>query len=259
MIVLSVALVVMAAVLLIVGIITKGVVVIYLSIAASAAAAALLFLGVRGSRPNAEGSGESLEPSAPALRRPVASGGGAVAVPVADDLGDDGADIGAEGDASSLGSVMVVSGRPRYHRSGCRFLSGREDAEQIPVEEAREVGFTPCGVCKPDEALAVAAVHVRGLDVERAEAQWTGAGAPVDDEGEPPVEPVEDRIPPAGGANASPADRSTLPREVVVVIPDRGKYHRAECRFVRNVEGTMSLTRDGASQKGYGACGVCKP
>jgi hypothetical protein len=48
--------------------------------------------------------------------------------------------------------VMVVDGRPRYHLDTCDHLRGRE-SEAIAVSEAVELGFTPCGLCRPDTAL----------------------------------------------------------------------------------------------------------
>gem|GEM_PF-3447948 len=53
----------------------------------------------------------------------------------------------------------------------------------------------------------------------------------------------------------SPATR----RGSVVVIPDRGRFHLSECRFVRGVEGVQVLSRSAAARSGYQACGVCKP
>jgi hypothetical protein len=52
-----------------------------------------------------------------------------------------------------LDEVMVVDGRPRYHLSDCRHLLGR-DIIPLPIREAREAGFTPCGWCAPDTRLA---------------------------------------------------------------------------------------------------------
>lgn len=52
-----------------------------------------------------------------------------------------------------LDEVMVVDGRPRYHLSDCRHLLGR-DIIPLPVREAREAGFAPCGWCAPDTRLA---------------------------------------------------------------------------------------------------------
>lgn len=48
--------------------------------------------------------------------------------------------------------VLVVDGRPRYHVPGCRHLAERE-YEPLPVAEAVELGFTPCGWCQPDTVL----------------------------------------------------------------------------------------------------------
>lgn len=48
--------------------------------------------------------------------------------------------------------VLVIDGRPRYHVSRCVHLLGRR-SEPIPVGEAVELGFTPCGLCEPDSAL----------------------------------------------------------------------------------------------------------
>lgn len=48
--------------------------------------------------------------------------------------------------------VRVVDGRPRYHLATCRHLIGR-DAVVLPVCDARQAGFTPCGWCAPDQTL----------------------------------------------------------------------------------------------------------
>jgi hypothetical protein len=52
--------------------------------------------------------------------------------------------------------VLVIDGRPRYHQAGCVHLLGRE-SEALPVSEAVELGFTPCGLCEPDTALLAGA------------------------------------------------------------------------------------------------------
>lgn len=48
--------------------------------------------------------------------------------------------------------VTVVDGQPHYHRGDCHHLAGCE-AETAPVAEAIELGFTPCGDCRPATAL----------------------------------------------------------------------------------------------------------
>lgn len=48
--------------------------------------------------------------------------------------------------------VRVVDGRPRYHLDECAHLVGREH-EPLPVAEAVDLGFTPCAHCTPDTTL----------------------------------------------------------------------------------------------------------
>jgi hypothetical protein len=49
--------------------------------------------------------------------------------------------------------VLVIDEHPRYHLAHCRWPD-HERAERLPVREARELGFTPCDRCRPDQALA---------------------------------------------------------------------------------------------------------
>jgi hypothetical protein len=49
--------------------------------------------------------------------------------------------------------VVVIDERPRYHLSFCGWL-GERPTMGLPVSEARELGFTPCGRCSPDATLA---------------------------------------------------------------------------------------------------------
>jgi hypothetical protein len=201
--------------------------------------------------------------------------------------------------------VLVVEGRPRYHVEGCRYLSGKA-AEAVDVLDARDEGFSPCGVCKPDDALAAAA------QAEPVEEQLDGTvdAEPVVQEDVPGVEVAPARAArkaparkspakkaPAKGGSVTPvragtkavkavkapaakapgraavkatAPAATAPSKAaaaaagpragsVVVIPDRGKFHKGECRFVRGVEGTEAMSKSAASRAGYTACGVCKP
>ncbi|GAA1692114.1 hypothetical protein GCM10009765_46860 [Fodinicola feengrottensis] len=48
--------------------------------------------------------------------------------------------------------VFVVDGRPRFHLPTCAHLADKE-SEPVPVWEAFELGFTPCGGCRPVAAL----------------------------------------------------------------------------------------------------------
>jgi hypothetical protein len=54
--------------------------------------------------------------------------------------------------------VLVVDGRPRYHVPECPHLVGRL-TEPVPVNEAVELGFSPCGLCRPVDQLVAAAAR----------------------------------------------------------------------------------------------------
>jgi hypothetical protein len=49
--------------------------------------------------------------------------------------------------------VRVIDERPRYHLGNCRWVGARETIP-LAVSEARELGFTPCAICRPDSTLA---------------------------------------------------------------------------------------------------------
>jgi len=54
--------------------------------------------------------------------------------------------------------VLVVDGRPRYHLADCPHLVGRL-TEPLPAAEAVELGFSPCGLCRPVDRLVAQAAH----------------------------------------------------------------------------------------------------
>lgn len=74
---------------------------------------------------------------------------------------------------------------------------------------------------------------------------------------------IVDQPTPAAAAAAAPVQTapagSGRRAGTVVVIPDRGKYHRAECRYVRGAVGAEQRTKTQATKQGFTACGVCKP
>jgi len=55
--------------------------------------------------------------------------------------------------AQHTDQVFVLDGRPRYHLSGCIHLLARDDSEPLPVNEAEELGFSPCSACAPLRTL----------------------------------------------------------------------------------------------------------
>lgn len=58
--------------------------------------------------------------------------------------------------ADSGDQVVVIDQRPRYHTPGCRWVGARE-VFTLPVNEVRDLGFTPCSLCAPDRRIAVRA------------------------------------------------------------------------------------------------------
>ena len=102
--------------------------------------------------PNTDAT-DPLEPviSAPAATGPVQPPYAEPEPPVENDLDSAAVD-------ELAGSVLIMSGRPRYHLPGCRDLLG-QDAAEVDVRDARHEGFTPCGVCRPDQALGHPAPH----------------------------------------------------------------------------------------------------
>lgn len=54
--------------------------------------------------------------------------------------------------------VLVVDGRPRYHLQDCPHLAART-YEALPVAEAVELGFSPCGLCRPVDQLVTLPTH----------------------------------------------------------------------------------------------------
>ena len=351
MIVISGALVAIALVLLVIGLTTTVLGFIYASIAVSAVSCVFLLIGILQRR----GEGDALSdgdstvdvPVAVAERpfdagivvpRAAAAAQGREAVETDDD---EPASVGApRGMDQSEGSVLVVAGRPRYHVDGCRYLTGKA-ADSVDVADARDEGFTACGVCHPDETLAAAGrpdervlaavtpelveapTSVLELDAEpigsitpRSSGRSDGRSSapaprvPVPTTRTATNQPAKTvtrsapRVPsktttrtpatPAGsktGTSSSPArpgrkaaapaarpTRTATPtpsrtaakaaassapaaprRGIVVVIPDRGRYHRADCRYVRGATDSQELTKAQATRQGYDACGVCAP
>ncbi len=256
---LSGALCFVALVLLVVGFVGSGLGLFYASILVSVFALVSLGLGVRQLRGErapapAVGSGGA-HPGDRGLPDDAQGGPVAAASPVPAQPADDATaaqelpplehDEDALDGEDVAGVVLVVAGRPRYHVGGCRYLQG-EEVEAVDVVDAREEGFTPCGVCTPDALLAAL--------VEQAE--------PEDDRG-------LDGLPGAALAGSPTASAPLVPAvavaapvsggRTVVVVPDTGTFHRPDCRYVRAAPDTEQRTRGDAVEQGYDACGSCKP
>ena len=187
MIVISGALVLVALVLLVIGLIQPELGFVYASIAVSVAAFVFLIVGILQRRGQ---GGATTEPATAGVRArgatpvaPVPGPGGVrdvvgavTRVPGRARSGDRDEtpavvpvpslppapveptepaveqDVTPEQADALIGTVLVVEGRPRYHVDGCRYLAGK-DAGELDVQEALAEGFSPCGVCRPDLAL----------------------------------------------------------------------------------------------------------
>ncbi|HVE75092.1 MAG TPA: hypothetical protein VNA30_08435 [Mycobacteriales bacterium] len=163
------------------------------------------------------------------------------------------------------GSVLVVPGRPRYHVAGCRFLTGRSP-DSVTVTAARQDGFSACAVCKPDAALqadAGGAPSTRAAGTRTAGTRTAGSGtrtsrAPAKATTRGKAAPA---APKSVAKSAAPkaAAKSASAKRGVIVIPDRGRFHQSDCRFVRDASDTEEVSRAVATRRGFQACGVCKP
>ncbi|BCJ61180.1 hypothetical protein [Micromonospora endophytica] len=179
MIVVSLALILVAVVLLVFGLAGGSSPLLVVSIGASLLAAVALVAGARqaaaerasASRPTGP------EPDIPAQHLPPTMGTGdsgwrqppgppvtGPSGPVADPDGPAGGGYDDEPAAQEVtpeevaqlallaDEVLVIDGRPRYHLSACPHVLGREH-EALPVAEAVELGFTPCAHCTPGTTL----------------------------------------------------------------------------------------------------------
>ena len=298
MIVISGALVLVALVLLIIGVVGPDLAFVYASIVVSLVSLVCLVVGILQRRGEPATVAEGVDvPQPVTVDDPVegvtvqpSSARRALAPALEDDVEQLPADEAPVADTLDEqpvpgGDVLVVEGRPRYHVVGCRYLSGKTSGA-VEVGQARAEGFTPCGVCRPDIALAARAeqeaalepgTEAPRLDLPTDEVEVEEAGPRV--EVAPPARRTSSRV----IARKSPAKAAAAPRRTaatrttaapvaaaparsasprggsVVVIPDRGRYHREQCRFVRDVAAAEVLSRSAATRQGYAPCGVCKP
>jgi hypothetical protein len=241
LIVISGALVLIAAVLLILGIVSS-ITLVYAAIGLSIVSAVFLLVGVF-QRPapagqSREGDGQPVGSSAPGPVSAPAEAAPVAAKPVQpparaaaakepvvqdvpeqpDQLAAESADYpleaaNSENEAAALAAgaeVIVISGRPRYHLSDCEHVAGEAEAEPLDLAEARELGFTPCGTCRPNETLAhpataPAAPAVAAKPVPSpTPAPEQAAAAAVAAAAQPPVTPEPPAAPAAGRSAAAP-------------------------------------------------------
>ncbi|MDQ2797230.1 MAG: hypothetical protein M3Y06_08715, partial [Actinomycetota bacterium] len=220
-----IALLAVAVVCVIIGVITASAVWLIISLVASVLAAAVLlrsYLELRKKRTVAATT------SAGAATSSDVTDSGQVAA----DSDEAGADPGRGGASDSLGvtepapvvastttvsDVLVIDGSPEFHRPGCTRITG-EDAVAIPLDQAVGDGFAECEVCTPTRASAP-----------------TGT----------PVSTVKTAV----------AEASARTGDVWVVdgYPD---YHRKECRELRDRD-AVPIPHDEAVEDGFHECSIC--
>lgn len=231
MIVISGALVLMAAILLFIGLLAgSSLTAIYVSIGLSIVAAVFLWLGInqrpvevpaqagvrgagdRGDRGRRQRDDEGDSERSSQHRRPAAK-------PVtkeraeeperpsevtqqidvmSDDLVEDSDERTVAAAVATGADVFVVSGHPRYHLEECPAVTGNDEAESLPIGEARELGFVPCGACRPDSEIAEATALPHTSNGSSAPEAAPSATSPA---GEPELV----NAPPAVAASAQPS------------------------------------------------------
>lgn len=231
MIVISGALVLMAAILLFIGLLAgSSLTAIYVSIGLSIVAAVFLWLGInqrpveapaqagpqgggdRRDRAGRQREGEGETDRSSQRRRPPsgrpASDDQATAPErptevtqqidvTSDDVVEDSDERTVAAAVATGADVFVVSGFPRYHLEECPAVSTNDEAESLPIGEARELGFVPCGACRPDSEIA-----------ENAALPHTSNGSSATADGQAPAtsgEPELVNAPPAVAAQAQPS------------------------------------------------------
>jgi hypothetical protein len=162
--------------------------------------------------------------------------------------------------------VMVVDGRPEYHRTGCSRLTGL-DAEPVPLSQAREDGFTPCPVCAPEGGPSAeddpAVWVVDGSPEYHEESCSTVAGR--EPEPIPLSQALEDGFvrcgvcsPPAGAASLGVGGPTPSAARDVWVVDGQPEYHHEGCVELRGLD-TEPIPYDQAVEDGFQPCVVCNP
>ena len=67
------------------------------------------------------------------------------------------------------------------------------------------------------------------------------------------------KTPAAKTSTAKTSTGALSTRSMVVAIPERGTFHRPTCRWVQNRDDTERMQLGTASNRGFSACGTCKP
>lgn len=252
MIAVSGAFVLAALVLLVIGLATNGLTVVYASILASVVSAAFLVAGVlQLHRQHAVADGDGLPGGWSPVRdddeddelesAPGSAGGGPAPGPPRP-AGGPLPPVGVG--TATAGIVFVVEGSPHYHAADCARLAGGTP-EPLEVEDAQDTGYPPCPACRPDETLSRLArlphggVGADGAELIRPDDREAGSTAGL-----------------GHAASQSAAAPASAVEEAVLAVTAQGRYHRPGCSYLP--AGARVLTRRGAAEEqGLRPCPLC--
>ncbi|WP_375485214.1 hypothetical protein [uncultured Jatrophihabitans sp.] len=273
-----IGLLLVAAVLVVLGIVFSSVGLIVASLVASALAAGVMiwsYLQNRSSTKTAGGkrragrrsaddpSGPPSTAADPKADQVAASGSGAASAPPTEQdapaavpasaptvsfakVDEDPATASVPGGTDAEGQVWVADGHPEFHREKCSALDGLA-AESIPLSQAQEDGFTPCSVCTPLEAAATQSTvdDAAGSSVPAAPATSEAADSEA-------VRPESDDA--TQGAEPGAADGVVE----VWVADGYPEYHVAGCSELGGLN-SEPIPYDQAVDDGFQPCVVCNP
>ena len=135
--------------------------------------------------------------------------------------------------AASDASVWVVDGYLNYHREGCSRIAG-VDSIRIPLAQAAEDGFQPCGFCEPPRPS--------DLSEESIALEQTLA--------------TEELAPPAPAVEVGPNTAAAIHDDEVWVVDGYPDYHARGCSRIVGAEAVpIPLTQ--ATEDGFSRCPEC--
>lgn len=161
--------------------------------------------------------------------------------------------------ASVAALAFLVAGVMRG-RAVTPATAGESFGRAEGTEEAATAPAEPGERTKPRAPLAPRGPAARPPTGRPEETAPLAEREPEETRAEPSAQ-----TPPAGkrAAEKTPAERTPgpgpSPRSRVVAIPERGTFHRSDCRFVRERDDVERITLGTAEKRGYSSCGVCRP
>ena len=135
--------------------------------------------------------------------------------------------------AASDASVWVVDGYLNYHREACNRIAG-VDSIRIPLTQAIEDGFQPCGFCEPP--------RLSDLSEDSIALEQTLAS--------------EELAPPAAAAAAGSNTAAAIHDDEVWVVDGYPDYHARGCSRILGEE-AVPIPLSQATEDGFSRCPEC--